>query len=75
MGRSAVFDAGAAQNLGVAALNEAASLGEFYEVGGNFDGPQLIEFPSVCSFHCIDPSFFFDSRSMRRKGLFRPDVP
>ena len=53
MRRGAVLHTGAAEDLRVAALDEAAALREFYKIGGDFDGAQLIQRPSVLSGHIL----------------------
>ena len=53
MGRHPVLHAGAAENHGVAALEETAALREFYEIRGDFDRAQLVKRPSVLSLSLI----------------------
>ena len=49
MRRHPVFHAGAAEDHGVPALDEAAALSEFHEVRGHGHRPQFIERPAVFS--------------------------
>ena len=67
MGRHPVLHAGAAENHGVAALDETAALREFYEIRGDFDRAQLVKCPSVLSGHGMRSFSFSPQRGLDRR--------
>ena len=67
MGRHPVLHAGAAENHGVAALDETAALREFYEIRGDFDRAQLVKRPSVLSGHGMRSFSFSPQRGLDRR--------
>ena len=70
MGRRLLLHAGAAENLRLAALNEAAALGKFDKFCGDLHRAQFIKGPAVRSFHRIS-SLSLSSRAGGKKALRR----
>ena len=58
MGRGAVLHAGAAEDLGVPALDEAAAFSKLHKIRCDLDGAQLVVRPSILSYHLQYPSFY-----------------